>query len=92
MLKTSNRKVYKLYLLNTLIDQVLMQIKDERALTFLGKLKGDLSKRNRDKYCHFHRDHSHNTSKCYNLKQKIEAFIWQGKLQRFAGKEGTEQP
>ena len=39
--------------LNTPIDKVLRQIKDEGALTFLGKLKG---KRSRDKYCRFHRD------------------------------------
>ena len=31
------------------IDQVLMQIKDERALTFPGKLKGDPNKRSKDK-------------------------------------------
>ena len=42
--------------LNTSIDQVLMQIKDEGALTFPGKLKGDPSKTSRDKHCHFHRD------------------------------------
>nr|XP_023881862.1 uncharacterized protein LOC111994219 [Quercus suber] len=54
--------------LNTLIDQVLMQIKDEGALTFPGKLKGDPNKRSRDKYCRFHRDHGHNTSNCYDLK------------------------
>lgn len=54
--------------LNTPIDQVLMQIKDERALTFLDKLKGDPSKRPSDKYCRFHRDHSHDTSDCYDLK------------------------
>ena len=48
--------------LNTLIDQVLMQIKDEEALTFHGKLKGDPSKRSRDKYYHFHHDHGHDTS------------------------------
>ena len=35
------------------IDQVLMQIKDEGALTFPGKLKGDPNKRPRDKYCCF---------------------------------------
>ena len=40
--------------LNTPIDQVLMQIKDEGALIFPGKLKGDPSKRPRDKYCRFH--------------------------------------
>ena len=50
------------------IDQVLMQIKDERALTFPGKLKGDPNKRPRDKYCHFHRDHGHDTVDCYDLK------------------------
>ena len=55
--------------LNTPINQVLMQIKDERALTFLGKLKGDLSKRSRDKYYRFHRDHGYDTFDCYDLKQ-----------------------
>ena len=51
------------------IDQVLMQIKDEGALMFLGKLKGDSSKRSKDKYCCFHRDHGHDTVDCYDLKQ-----------------------
>ena len=55
--------------LNTPIDQVLMQIKDEGALTFPGKLKGDPNKRSRDKYYHFHRDHGHDMSECYDLKQ-----------------------
>ena len=35
--------------LTTPINQVLMQIKDEGALTFPGKLKGDPNKRSRDK-------------------------------------------
>ena len=34
--------------LTALINQVLMQIKDEGALTFPGKLKGDSNKRSRD--------------------------------------------
>ena len=67
-------------LLNTLINQVLMQIKDEGAVTFPGKLKGDPSKRSRDKYCRFHRDHGYDTSECYDLNQQIEALIRQGKL------------
>ena len=74
------------------IDQVLMQIKDEGALMFLGKLKGDPSKRLRDKYCHFHRDHGHETADCYDLKQQIEALIRQRKLQRFVSKERTDPP
>ena len=67
-----------------------MQIKDEGALTFSGKLKGDPSKRSKDKYYRFYRDHDHDTSDCYDLKQQIEALIRQGKLQRFIGKEGTD--
>ena len=65
------------------IDQVLIQIKDEGALKFPGKLKGDPNKRLRDKYCRFYRDHDHDTSNCYDLKQQIVAFIKQGKLQRY---------
>ena len=54
--------------LNAPLDQVLMQIKDEWTLTFPGKLKSDPSKRSRNKYCRFHRDHGHNTIDCYDLK------------------------
>ena len=50
------------------IDQVLMQIKDEGALTFPEKLKSDPNKQSRDKYYRFHRDHGHDTADCYDLK------------------------
>ena len=69
-----------------------MQIKDEGALTFSGKLKGDPNKRSRDKYYRFHRDHGHDTTDCYDLKQQIEALIRQGKLQRFVHTERTDPP
>ena len=63
-----------------LIDQVLMQIKDEEDLTYPVKLKRDPNKRSRDKYCRFHHDHSYDTVDCCDLKQQIEALIKQGKL------------
>ena len=59
----------------TPINQVLMQIKDEGALIFSSKLKGDSNKRSRDKYYRFHRDHGHDTANCYDLKQQIETLI-----------------
>ena len=74
------------------IDQALMQIKDEGALTFSDKLKGDPNKRSRDKYCRFHCDHDHDTTDYYVLKQQIETFIRQGKLQRFISKEKANLP
>ena len=57
---------------------------------FPGKLKGDPSKRPKDKYCRFHRDHWYDTANYYDLKQQIEALIRKGKLQRFVSKEGTD--
>ena len=69
-----------------------MQIKDEEALTYPEKLKGDPNRLSKDKYCHFHRDHGQNTADCYDLKQQIETLIKQGKLQRFVRKERADQP
>ncbi|XP_050258913.1 uncharacterized protein LOC126703903 [Quercus robur] len=86
------RKFVSFTSLTASIDQVLMQIKDEGALTFPGKLKGDLNKRSRDKYYRFHRDHGHDTTDYYDLKQQIEALIKQGKLQRLVSKERTDPP
>ena len=79
-------------LLTTPINQILMQIKDEGDLTFPGKLKGDPNKWPRDRYCRFHRDHSHDTADCFDLKQQIEALIRQGRLQKFVSKERTDPP
>ena len=78
--------------LTALIDQVLMQIKDKKALTYLEKLKGDPNRRSRDKYCCFHQDHDHDMADCYDLKQQIDALIKQGKLQKFVRKERMDQP
>ena len=69
-----------------------MQFKDERTLAFPGKLKGDPSKKSKDKYCRFHLVHGHDTSDYYDLKQQIEVLITQGKLQRFVSKERTDLP
>ena len=60
-----------------------MQIRDDIALKWSGKLLTNPDKRPRDKYCRFHRDHGHNTEDCYGLKRQIEELIKQGKLQRF---------
>ena len=55
--------------LNTPLDQVLMQIKDDPSLKWPEKMKEDFSKQNKSKYCHFHRDHGYDASECYGLKQ-----------------------
>ena len=54
--------------LNMPLEQVLMQIKDDPSLKWPEKMKGDPNKRNRNKYCRFHRDHGHDTDECFDLK------------------------
>lgn len=68
-------------LLNTTTDQVFMQIRNDPVLAWTDKLKGNPNKRPRNKYYSFHWDHGHDTFVCYDLKQQIEVFIKQRKLQ-----------
>ena len=77
--------------LNAPLDQVLMQIKDDPSLKWLEKMKGDPNKRNKNKYCYFHRDHEHDTDECYDLKQQIENLIRQGKLRHFVGRDHKDE-
>ena len=54
--------------LNVPLEQVLMQIKDNPSLKWPEKMKRDPNKRNRNKYCRFHRDYGHDTNECFDLK------------------------
>ncbi|XP_059658625.1 uncharacterized protein LOC132304945 [Cornus florida] len=65
------------------IDQVLMQIQDDPSLKWLSKLKSDPSRRPRDKYCRFHRDHGHTTEDYIDLKNQIKNLTRRGHLRRF---------
>ena len=77
--------------LNAPLDQVLMQIKDDPSLKWPEKMKEDPNKRNKNKYCHFHRDYGHDTDECYDLKQQIENLIRQGKLRHFVGRNHKDK-
>ena len=72
------------------IDQVLLQIQDDLEIKWPGKLRSDLTKRSKDLYCRFHRDHDHTTEDCYALKQQIEALIRQGKLGKFVRRDNQQ--
>ena len=73
------------------LEQVLMQIKDDSSLKWPKKMKRDPNKRNRNKYCRFHRDHRHDMDKCFNLKKQIEYLIKQGKLRNFLGRDHKDE-
>ncbi|GFY96586.1 hypothetical protein Acr_11g0008920 [Actinidia rufa] len=64
--------------LNAPVAQVLSEIKHEEFVKWPGKIKTDPQKRNRNKYCEFHRDHGHNTEDCFQLKEQIADLIKRG--------------
>ncbi|KAH7844884.1 hypothetical protein Vadar_032652 [Vaccinium darrowii] len=57
------------------VEQILDDLHDNPDLKWPGKLRYDLNKRSKDKWCRFHRDHGHATDDCINLKQQIEGLI-----------------
>ena len=77
--------------LNAPLEQVLMQIKDDPSLKWPEKMKGDPNKRNRNKYCRFHKDHGYDTDECFDLKQQIENLIRQGKLRNFLRRDYKDE-
>jgi len=77
--------------LNFPLDQVLMQINDDPSLKWPKKMKEDPNKHNKNKYCRFHKNHSHDTDECYDLKQQIKNFIKQEKLRHFIGRDHKDE-
>ncbi|GFS31826.1 hypothetical protein Acr_00g0019390 [Actinidia rufa] len=69
--------------LNTSLDQVLYEIKEDPALKWPGRMRSPPEKRPKNKWCRFHQDHGHETEDCYDLKQQVENLIKQGRLGRF---------
>ncbi|XP_050259759.1 uncharacterized protein LOC126704799 [Quercus robur] len=59
---------------------------DEHFLKWLRPLHSSPNVRDKNKYCRFHQDHSHNTEDCRDLKEQIEELIRKGKLQKYVKK------
>ncbi|KAF3435535.1 hypothetical protein FNV43_RR22624 [Rhamnella rubrinervis] len=59
--------------LTTSADQVFIQIWDDNLLKWPAKIKTPPEKKDKTKYCRFHKDHGHNTEDYVALKDEIEA-------------------
>ena len=51
------------------IAQVLMEIKNKEFVKWSGKIKTNPLRRNKNKYCEFHKDHSYNIEDYFQLKE-----------------------
>lgn len=54
-------------------------------------LRGEISKRDSNKYCRFHEDYGHDTNECRHLKDEIEYLLRSGKLRKFKADKPKEK-
>ena len=84
--------------LNTLREQILMQVEGKNLLHNLGLMRAPAERRNITKYCRFHKDRGHDTIECFQLRDQIEALIQEGYLQEYisrlvtAGRNNANAP
>ena len=52
-------------------------------MKWLGKIKTNSLRGNKNKYCEFHRDHGYNTEDCFQLKEQIADLMKSGYLRKF---------
>ncbi|XP_010270816.1 PREDICTED: uncharacterized protein LOC104607022 [Nelumbo nucifera] len=68
-----------------------MAIKDSSYVKWPPRLRGDPTTRNRNVYCHFHKDHGHSTENCKTLRDEIKELIRCGYLKKFIQREDKNQ-
>lgn len=78
--------------LNVSIFEILEYIQYARLnlLRDLNPMRQDPDQRDRSKYYHFHMDHNHYTSNCYDMKQQVEGLIRKGYLKMYICKKNRD--
>ena len=69
--------------LNASRETIYLAIWNKGLLRKPGPMKVPADRRNQYKYCDFHEDIGHNTSECYNLRNRIEGLVRGGLLIEF---------
>ncbi|XP_021617996.1 uncharacterized protein LOC110619046 [Manihot esculenta] len=69
-----------------------MAFQNKEFLQWPKPMKAEASQRDPDKYCQYHRMHSHDTNNCYQLISEIERLIKRGHLRNFVKKAEGERP
>ncbi|XP_077229943.1 uncharacterized protein LOC143862921 [Tasmannia lanceolata] len=74
--------------LNTSRRSILAAIEGEEFVRWPTRMISKGNKRDKSKYCRFHRDHGHDTDECWQLKEEIELLINQGYPKRYVKNNG----
>ena len=74
-------------LINALLSTILRKANSLGVLRLLRPIKILLDKRDRNKFCDFHRDHGHTTDECLTLKGQIAMLLKNDQLLEFLEKD-----
>ncbi|KAK0608249.1 hypothetical protein LWI29_027904 [Acer saccharum] len=62
----------------------ILSVVEDKGLAKYPRQQSANARRDTTKYCRFHKDHGHETSKCFQLRDHIESLIRDGHLKDFA--------
>ncbi|KAK0570723.1 hypothetical protein LWI29_005524 [Acer saccharum] len=65
-------------------QEEILSVVEDKGLTKYPRQQSANARRDTTKYCRFHKDHGHKTSKCFQLRDHIESLIRDGHLKDFA--------
>ena len=71
------------------VHKILGRIKNESFFRWPNKMGGDLSRRNQNLYCTYHRDKGHTTEQCRVLKDHLGQLVKAGYLKEFVVDSGN---
>ncbi|XP_021736441.1 uncharacterized protein LOC110702990 [Chenopodium quinoa] len=80
------------YELNKYNHAIFTEIKGRFSLEKPTPMRGDRSKRNQGKHCHFHEDVGHETNECISLKRLLDQLAEKGDLDSYVKKRKGKQP
>ncbi|XP_077222109.1 uncharacterized protein LOC143855948 [Tasmannia lanceolata] len=81
--KSPQRREENFTPLNTSRRHILAAISGEEFIKWPTPMISKGNRRDKSKYCWFHRDHGHNTDDCWQLKEEIEQLISRGYLKKY---------
>ncbi|RZR83818.1 hypothetical protein BHM03_00010529 [Ensete ventricosum] len=68
--------------LNSTRTEIFFQIREKGLLKAPNPMKSHSERRDKRRYCRFHKEYGHDTEECHDLQYQIEDLIWRGHLRR----------
>ncbi|GAA0141130.1 hypothetical protein LIER_02345 [Lithospermum erythrorhizon] len=69
------------------VADVFLEIEDKNLLPKLVLMRSEPGRRDKNRYCEYHREHGHEMIECKILKAELEKLIKRGYLKEFVDKE-----